>query len=181
MTTSNANSGPSLAAMSTSAGVDPHQPKNDDPLRIPPISESAYLAHQARAAQDAMRHSLEGLKHSLTSAADVRLWTKQYPWIATATALAAGAAAGYALTPRDRDEFREMWEKLKEKMASVPSSGGAGAGAPPQAASPQSSILGSILREAIKLAGPLVATAVAAASDAKETRNEEQASATTTR
>ena len=35
------------------------------------------------------------------------------------TAIGAGFAAGYFLTPRDRDEAEEMWEKIKEKFASI--------------------------------------------------------------
>ena len=127
--------------------------------KAPGLSESQFLDKQVEDAKLAMAHTWADLKHSLSRNADVRLWTKQYPWIATGTAVVAGLAAGYALTPRDRDEAQEMWEKFKAKLASAPKETAAQAGA---AAQPQPSILGSILREAIKLAGPLVASLVAA-------------------
>src|SRR5438067_535727 len=82
-------------------------------------TESQYLAAQAADARLAMDQTLADLKRSLTGTVDVRLWTRQFPWIATALAAGGGVAAGYFLTPRDRDEAREMWEKLKEKFTSA--------------------------------------------------------------
>lgn len=145
-----------------------------DGKHSPALTESQYLAQQADKAQEAMRHTLEDLKHTLTSSADVRLWTKKYPWIATATALAAGVAAGYALTPRDKDEVREMWEKLKDTMTSAKAEATTTAGTPPPA-TPQASILGSILKEAIKMAGPLLASFVASAGESGNPQNESEA------
>jgi len=104
-----------------------------------------------------MAAAWEDAKRALTSGVDVRLWTKQYPWLATGTALAAGIAAGYVLTPRDKDEFKEMWEKLKDKLAGAKADADAvyveakHGGAP---APQQPSMLGSLIREALKAGLP---------------------------
>src|SRR5256885_5718799 len=122
MKVNESSSGSSSAATSTSAqkkADDPQQnkPSGEKPKEATgPLSESDYLAKQAEDARLAMATAWADLKHSLANGADVRNWTKQYPWIATSTALAAGVAAGYFLTPRDKDEFQEMWEKLKDKL-----------------------------------------------------------------
>jgi len=97
------------------------------------------------------------LKHSLTNNADVRVWTQQYPWIATAAAIAAGVAAGYTITPRTRDEAMEMWEHLKEKFKSAEAPPDDAAKQTAANAPPQSSVFGTILKEAFKVAGPLLA------------------------
>jgi hypothetical protein len=130
-----------------------------------PLSEQEFLAKEAEQARLAMAQAWADLKHSLASGVDVRNWTKQYPWIATSTAMAAGVAAGYFLTPRDKDEFKEMWEKLKEKLSGPHADPSAVYVDPARAAAPQqrSSLLGSILREAVKTATPLVTSMVGAA------------------
>lgn len=151
-----------MAATSTS--VPPNRDREKSERDLSGLSESEFLAREAEDAKRAVRHTLDDLKHSLATTADVRQWTKKYPWIAAGTAIAAGVAAGYVLTPRDRDEAREMWEKLKEKLtaaqAEVP------AEAQVAATKQQSSLLGTILREAIKLAGPIIAGVVASAKEA---------------
>jgi hypothetical protein len=115
-----------------------------------------------------MGRAWEELRHALASGVDIRLWTRRYPWLATSGALAGGVALGYFLTPRDKDEFNEMWEKLKEKVAG---SGGVGkdnkavyveatTGSAGKAQQP--SLLHTLLREAIKGVVPLVTTMVSA-------------------
>lgn len=109
------------------------------------------------------------LKSSIGQGADLKKWTGRYPWIATGTALAAGLAAGYLLTPRDKDEATEMWEKLKEKIAG--SKGDPNTvyveptnGKPAQAAAPEKpSLISTILREGMKSVMPLVTSMLGAA------------------
>jgi hypothetical protein len=175
MKANESSSGSSSAATSGSGPTKQGDPQNNPPEKpkeaTRPLSESEFLARQAEDARLAMGHAWADLKHSLASGVDVRNWTKQYPWIATSTALAAGVAAGYLLTPRDKDEFREMWEKLKDKLAGSrtdpnavyvePTRGGA---APQQ----QPSVLGSIVREALKSAMPLVTSMLGAAVGGSE-------------
>jgi len=134
----------------------------------PPLSEADYLAKQAADAQAAMAKAWNDLKASIGQSVDVKKWTGRYPWIATGTALAAGLAAGYLLTPRDKDEAAEMWEKLKEKIAG--SKGDPNTvyveptnGKPAQAVAEQPSVLGTILREGMKSVMPLVTSMLGAA------------------
>jgi hypothetical protein len=162
MTVNNSKSAENSAATSTSGPPNRDREKSERDLSV--LSESEYLAKEAEDAKQAVRHTLDDLKHSLATTADVRQWTKKYPWIATGTAIAAGVAAGYVLTPRDRDEAREMWEKLKEKLSAAQAE--APAAAQVAAAQQQPSLLGTILRETIKLAGPIIAGVVASAKEA---------------
>jgi hypothetical protein len=173
MKVNESSSGSSSAATSASGPTKPGEPQSKPTGEKPkettgPLSESEFLAKQAEDARLAMGHAWADLKHSLASGVDVRNWTKQYPWIATSTAMAAGVAAGYLLTPRDKDEFREMWEKLKDKLAGgartdpnavyvEPTRGGVAA---PQQ---QPSLLGSIVRESLKSVMPLVTSMLGAA------------------
>src|SRR5947209_19940254 len=122
MKASESSSASTSAATSTSA---PDSPRSggggggDDPhaKKAAPPAEGDFLAQQAEDAQVAMAAAWTDLKHALASGADIRAWTKRYPWFAAGGALAAGVAAGYLLTPRDKDEAKELWEKLKAKLA----------------------------------------------------------------
>src|SRR5689334_6655106 len=116
----------SSAATSTTAPTkhdEPAKASSDDKNRDKPsgsLSESDFLARQAEDAKLAMARAWDDLKHALSSGVDIRLWTKRYPWLATSSALAGGVALGYLLTPRDKDELKEMWEKLKDKLSGSP-------------------------------------------------------------
>jgi hypothetical protein len=137
--------------------------------KAPALTEAQYLEKQAAEARAAMEKVVADIKHALGSTVDPRQWTKQYPWIATGTAIGAGFAAGYFLTPRDRDEAEEMWEKIKEKFASIGKADENTVVVEPTAGAPQqqqSSVLGTILREALKAVGPLIATLASGAMGA---------------
>lgn len=122
------------------------------------MTESAYLTQQAEDARLAMAHTWEELKHSMLGAADVKQWTRQYPWVTVGAALAAGVAAGYLITPRDKDEFKEMWEKLKDKLSSHPDKDAVyvEANGKPAEVKREPSFLQSFLKEAMKGAIPMV-------------------------
>jgi hypothetical protein len=140
----------------------------------PPLTEAQYLEKQAAEARAAIEKVVGDIKHSLAGTADPRAWTKQYPWIATATAIGAGFAAGYFLTPRDRDEAQEMWEKIKEKFSSMGKGDENTVVVEPTAAPPpqqQGSILQTLLREAMKSIGPLVTTLASGAMGAAASHN----------
>jgi hypothetical protein len=62
-------------------------------------SESEFLAHESRLAAEALRGALYDLTEGLHSAADVRLWAQQYPWLSVGVAAATGFAAGAVLAP----------------------------------------------------------------------------------
>ena len=130
-------------------------------------TEAQFLAVQAADAKVAMDKTWTDLKHSITNNADVRLWTQQYPWIATAAAVAAGVAAGYTITPRSRDEALEMWEQLKEKFKAVEVPPADPSTQTAAAAPPQPSVFGMILKEALKVAAPLLASLASGAMSDK--------------
>ena len=127
------------------------------------LTEAQYLAKQAEDAKIALAKTFADLKQSITHTGDVRLWTKQYPWIATATAVAAGVAAGYTLTPRNRDEAMEMWEQLKQNFTPAAAASPDDSAKEVKDTAPQSSVFGSILREALKVAAPLITTLISGA------------------
>src|SRR4051812_27036814 len=117
MNPNESSSGSTSAATSTTAPKPANKPadqmENKDDKKgdkKPALTEAQYLEKQAAEARAAIEKVVGDIKHSLAGTADPRAWTKQYPWIATATAIGAGFAAGYFLTPRDRDEAQEMWE-----------------------------------------------------------------------
>jgi hypothetical protein len=124
-------------------------------------TEAQFLDRQAAEAKQAIANVWSEMKHTLSSSVSVRRWTEQYPWMSTATALAAGVAAGYFLTPRDRDEAAEMWEKFKrhfEKEKESAEAASSNGGAPPE--SHQPSLGKTLVTELVKNVLPLI-TAVA--------------------
>jgi hypothetical protein len=62
------------------------------------LSEAEILKREAEKAQAAMAQAVAGLQKSLGTAADVRLWAERYPWLTVGAAVAAGFAAGSAIT-----------------------------------------------------------------------------------
>jgi hypothetical protein len=76
-------------------------------------TEKEFVDRQAAEARTAMKRVWSEMKHTALATGDVRRWTARYPWLSTGSAVAAGVAAGYFLTPRNRDEATEMWENLK--------------------------------------------------------------------
>jgi hypothetical protein len=170
MKVNESSSGSSSDATSTSGQHKPQATQSKSSSEKPKSSsETEYLAQQAEDAKLAMAAAWQDAKRALASGGDVRLWTKQYPWLATGTALAAGVAAGYLLTPRDKDEFKEMWEKLKDKLAGAKADADAvyveakqgGASAPQQP-----SMLGSLLKEALKAGLPMITSIIGGAMGA---------------
>jgi hypothetical protein len=148
-------------ATSTSGPSPTERQKDKETKTSSATSEADYLAQQAADAQAAMAQAWADLKHSLATGVDVKKWTGRYPWIATGTALAAGVAAGYMLTPRDRDEAAEMWEKLKAKLSGSGQEENAvyveaANGKPAQAPQQNSSLLGTIAKEAMKSLMPMI-------------------------
>ena len=175
MTPNESSSGRTSATTSTSGtkATDKPMNKKDEndkkPTKAPALTEAQYLEKQAAEARAAIEKVVGDIKRALGSTVDPRQWTKQYPWIATGTAVGAGFAAGYFLTPRDRDEAEEMWEKIKEKFASIGKPEENAVVVEPVTGAPaqqQSSLLGTIVREAIKSVGPLITTLVGGAMGA---------------
>lgn len=72
------------------------------PRNLDQESESEFLQHEAQQARQAIERSLEELKASLHTAADLRLWAQHHPWLTVGAASAAGFAAGAAITSAAR-------------------------------------------------------------------------------
>jgi hypothetical protein len=110
-----------------------------------------------------MKNVWSEMQHTLVGSVSVRQWTQRYPWMSTGTALAAGLASGYLLTPRDRDEAAAMWEKFKERLAAEKSPpGDPEKSSPPAAEKHEASVLHTLVREGVKAFMPLVAGLVGA-------------------
>lgn len=68
------------------------------PRNVGQESESEFLKQEAQQARQAIDRSLEELKTSLRTAADLRLWAQHHPWLTVGAAGAAGLAAGAAIS-----------------------------------------------------------------------------------
>ena len=60
--------------------------------------EATFLQQQAADAKVAIQQTLVEMQETAKAAADVRLWTQQYPWIAVSAATVLGFVAASALT-----------------------------------------------------------------------------------
>ena len=61
------------------------------------LSEAEYLEREANQAKAAIDKTMEELKQSLSTAADLRLWAEHHPWLVVGVAAAAGFTAGSAI------------------------------------------------------------------------------------
>lgn len=62
------------------------------------MSEAEFLEREAHQAKAAIDKTMEELKQSLSTAADLRLWAEHHPWLVVGVAAAAGFTAGSAIT-----------------------------------------------------------------------------------
>jgi len=91
-----------------------------------PSTEAEYLQQQAALAKAALAGTLASLKDDLGETVDLRLWTKQHPWIMSMAAAVAGFATAAAVVPsKDRHEHKFI-ESLKDAFhkATHPSKNG---------------------------------------------------------
>jgi ElaB/YqjD/DUF883 family membrane-anchored ribosome-binding protein len=63
------------------------------------LDEADFLKQESAEAKQAMAHTVQELKDSLRTAADLKLWTRQHPWAAVGVAAVAGFAVANAVTP----------------------------------------------------------------------------------
>jgi len=96
-------------------------------MRPPPdVSESDFLAHQARQAQKAMRQVLDDIGHSLKDTVNLRAWAEQHPIAMLGAAAAAGFVTASAVTPSRDETVAERLRRLAPERpapAEAPSSG----------------------------------------------------------
>jgi hypothetical protein len=84
-------------------------PKPNAPHSRDDLTESDFLQLEGTRAREAIDETLRRLKDDLERAADVRLWTRRYPWAALGAAAVAGFAAATAVVP-------VRGQSLKEKL-----------------------------------------------------------------
>jgi len=65
----------------------------------PAISEADYLNREISEAQMAIGRTVKELQGSVSTATDLGLWAKRYPWAAVGAALATGLMAARVLVP----------------------------------------------------------------------------------
>src|SRR5262245_25640517 len=90
------------------------KPDSDETSGMPrakvELTEADVLAKQQADAQQAIKCVMRELSHNALASVDPREWTKQYPWISSFVAMGAGFAAGFFLTPRKGETFKEKFE-----------------------------------------------------------------------
>jgi hypothetical protein len=124
------------------------------------VTEADYITRQADEARAAISAVVGDMKKAVADAANLKEWTRQYPWVVAGAATVAGFLTGMVVTPSKEETLREKWESLKDKLtpdlgAPQPSSATARTIADqPQAESP--SILAVVLREVLKAVGPTI-------------------------
>ena len=123
------------------------------------LDEAAYLAQQNAEAKEAVTRTLEELKESLKTAADIQLWTRQHPWVAVGVAAAAGFAAATAVTPSPAAEVQEKLERLEqyERGRAPAAASAAGARSGPNSA------MNSLLKPLFDMAKVAVQSSIASA------------------
>jgi hypothetical protein len=87
------------------------------------LSEADYLARESELTKLALTRTLEDLKSSLRSTADLRLWTRKHPWAALGIAAAAGFSAA-AVVASKRSESEQPERRERPDQAGVFPTGG---------------------------------------------------------
>ena len=125
------------------------------------VTEADYITRQADEARAAISAVVGDMKKAIADSANIKEWTRQYPWVVAGAATVAGFVTGMVVTPSREETFREKWESLKDKLtpdvgAPQPSSTATARtiADQPQAESP--SILAVVMREVLKAVGPTI-------------------------
>jgi hypothetical protein len=146
----------------------PPQPQPSPPQKLEDrvdkkVTEADYTTRQADEARAAITAVVADMKHALAQGANLKEWTRQYPWIVAGAATVGGFLTGMLVTPSKEETFREKWEALKDKF--TPDVGVGETGASPEATArtiadqPEAqnpSFLAVLLREALKTIGPTI-------------------------
>ena len=120
------------------------------------LSESEFLAEQARLAKAALGKAFDDLKADLARGADPRLWVKSHPWVTLASAAVAGFAATSAAIPSREEQALARLRAIERAIhgAHTPRTNGHD-GEP----APAKESMGAVLtRELIGMAKPIVVT-----------------------
>ena len=101
----------------SSAGMSATAPR-DNPSA--PVSEADYIARQTAEARAAISNTINAISTDMKDTVDIRLWTKQYPWLAVGAAVCAGFAAACAVVPSKKEEEKLNWEAVARHLRPEP-------------------------------------------------------------
>lgn len=87
------------------------------PKTSPEVDESEFLARQAADAKAAISRVLTDFKTHLARSADVRVWTKDHPWMMVGSAAAAGFFAAISLVPSKEEQALKELAKINRAIA----------------------------------------------------------------
>lgn len=160
----NSSSGRTSATTSSSA------PASNPPTEksTTNVSEADYLAQQADAAKDALSATLGQIKTRLGQSADVRLWTKEHPWISLATAAVAGFAAASTLVPSKEQQALKKLAAIEEALREPRREKASSNGEDKDGSSKSHGIVATILREAIAVLRPMLMSMLTAGLGAQQ-------------
>jgi hypothetical protein len=78
----------------------PSRPTAGDQASDTSLSEAEYLARESAATKAALARTLEDLKKSVRTGADLRMWVRRHPWAALGAAAVAGFSAASVVTAK---------------------------------------------------------------------------------
>lgn len=81
-----------------------------------PSTEAEYIARQTAEARAAISNTINAISGDMKDTVDVRLWTRQYPWLAVGAAVCAGFAAACAVVPSKEEEEKLTLEALAKRL-----------------------------------------------------------------
>src|SRR3954451_1534112 len=138
----------------------PHEQKLEDRVDKK-VTEADYITRQADEARAAISAVVGDMKKAIAERANLKEWTRQYPWVVAGAATVAGFLTGMVVTPSKEETFREKWESLKDKLtpdvgAPQPSSAATARTIADQPQAENPSIFAVVIREALKAVGPTI-------------------------
>lgn len=123
-----------------------------------------------------MRVSLEQMKAELQNAADVRAWTREHPWVMTASAAVAGFIAASVVIPSKEEQALKRIAELERATAAYPppeEDGRAERASKRPTRSPRS-FWSSLATEALEAVKPALLSALTAGVTAKAAKPTEE-------
>lgn len=140
--------------MSSNAQKNDSAPSPDKPTAT--LSESEYLAQQAAAAKAAIASTLGDIKGRLGETIDVRLWTRQHPWITLASAAVAGFAAASTLVPSKEQQALKKLAAIEEALREPRHEREGHDGHSEDGKAPHKGLIGTLIHEAIAALRPIL-------------------------
>jgi hypothetical protein len=81
------------------------------------LSEAAFLTRESELTRQALARTLDELKSSLRTTADLRVWTRRHPWAALGIAAAAGFSAATVVAGRRTNRTSNRAETTRREEA----------------------------------------------------------------